>query len=237
MSDEISSQEKTNASSEQDPLKQIKSEFGRKQDNVMKELDSLKSQLSQIADTVIHAAAVKRNHEENREEDIDPVLDPKGYKESLKRNLKEELRSEMNQSLSAERERNNTLGLLVSQYPELQQSDSELTKTALNIYNNLSATEKASPSGYKVAVMQAAQEVGLLPINKRRNQVEASEDFTMSSSNSTARRPSQKAKENKIDDKTLEFARLLGRPVEDEKYIEKLKSTITNRKRSWSRFE
>ena len=215
-----------------DPIKQIKSEFGRKQDNVMNELNALKAQLGQIADTVIHAAAAKNKPEQD--ENIDPIVDPKGYKESIKK----ELRKEMDQSLGMERERNTVLSTLVSQYPELQRNDSELTQTALRIYNSLSASEKASPSGYKVAVMQAAQEVGVLPVNKRKQSQSESDDFTLSNSNTSVRqKPSERAKDEKIDDKTLEFAKLLGRPTSDPKYIDSLKKTITNRRKSWSRFE
>lgn len=216
-----------------DPIKQIKSEFGRKQDNVMNELNALKAQLGQIADTVIHAASTKNKPEQ--EDNIDPLMDPKGYKESIKK----ELRKEMDQSLGMERERNNVLSTLVSQYPELQSSSSELTQTALRIYNQLSNAEKNSPSGYKIAVMQAAQEVGVLPVNKRKqSQSESSDDFTLSNSNTSVRqKPSERAKNEKIDDKTLEFAKLLGRPTEDPKYIESLKKTITNRRKNWSRFE
>lgn len=216
-----------------DPIKQIKSEFGRKQDNVMNELNALKAQLGQIADTVIHAAAAKNKPEQD--ENIDPIVDPKGYKESIKK----ELRKEMDQSLGMERERNTVLSTLVSQYPELQSSNSELTQTALRIYNQLSNSEKNSPSGYKIAVMQAAQEVGVLPVNKRKqSQSESSDDFTLSNSNTSVRqKPSERAKSEKIDEKTLEFAQLLGRPTNDPKYIESLKKTITSRKRSWSKFE
>lgn len=220
------------SSEKPDPIKQIKSEFGRKQDNVMNELNALKAQLGQIADTVIHAAATKNKQAED--ESVDPIVDPKGYKESIKK----ELRREMDMSLSAERERNTVLSTLVSQYPELQRNDSELTQTALRIYNSLSASEKASPSGYKVAVMQAAQEVGVLPVNKRKQSQSESDDFTLSNSNTSVRqKPSERAKSEKIDEKTLEFAQLLGRPTNDPKYIESLKKTITSRKRSWSKFE
>lgn len=235
MSEDKSGESQSNAQSqEQDPIKQIKSEFGRKQDNVMNELNSLKSQLSQIADTVIQAAATKRSASESSEEMPDPVMDPKGYKEYMRK----ELRRDVDESLNAERERNTVLSSLVANYPELQSGSSELTQTALRIYNSLSPSEKASPSGYKIAVMQAAQEVGVLPANKRQKQSQGEEDFTLSSSSSTARqKPSQRAKEEKIDDKTLEFAKLLGRPVNDDKYIERLKTTISSRKRNWSRFE
>lgn len=235
MSEDKSGESQSNAQSqEQDPIKQIKSEFGRKQDNVMNELNSLKSQLSQIADTVIQAAATKRATSESSEEMPDPVMDPKGYKEYMRK----ELRRDVDESLNAERERNTVLSSLVANYPELQSGSSELTQTALRIYNSLSASEKASPSGYKIAVMQAAQEVGVLPMSKRQKQSQGDEDFTLSSSSSTARqKPSQRAKEEKIDDKTLEFAKLLGRPVNDDKYIERLKTTISSRKRSWSKFE
>lgn len=232
MSDDQSKEATSVDENQQDPIKQIKSEFGRKQENVMNELNALRSQLSQIADTVITAASAKNKQSE--EIDVDPIVDPKGYKESLKK----ELRKEMEQSLGAERERGTVLSTLVANYPELQQSNSELTKTALQIYNNLSPAERSSPSGYKIAVMQAAQEVGILPMSKRKQSSSEDSDFTMSASNSSVRtRPSQKAKEKELDEKTLAFAELIGRPVNDPKYQESLKKTVSGRKRSWQKFE
>lgn len=236
MSDENVNQGGDNSADQNDPIKQIKSEFGRKQDNVLNELNALKAQLGQITDTVISVAQTKRQEAaQSGEEFPDPVIDPKGYKEAIKR----ELRQEVNVSLSAERERTSTLSSLVSQYPELQDSNSELTQQALRIYNGLSAAEKQSAASYKLAVMQAAQEVGVLPVNKRqsKNNSQDSEDFTINSSSNSTRRPSQNRKEEKIDERTLEFARLLGRPVDDPKYMDNLKKTITTRKRSWSKFE
>jgi len=235
MSDEKPDSGSESASQEQDPIKQIKSEFGRKQDNVMNELNALKAQLGQIADTVISAAATKKQEANGGDDLPDPIMDPKGYKEALKR----ELRTELDSSISMERERNQTLSTLVSQYPELQQADSELTKTALNIYNQLSPREKQSPAAYRLAVVQAAQETGVLPVNKRsNNKPSGDEDFTISSSSSSnTRRANTNKKEEALDDRTLEFARLLGRPVDSPEYIKNLKSTVSKRKRSWSKFE
>jgi len=236
MSDEkVDGQDNSANNDAVDPIKQIKSEFGRKQDNVMNELNALKAQLGQIADTVITAAATKRQSSED-ESMPDPVMDPKGYRDHLKKDL----RREVDASLNSERERNQTLASLVSQYPELQDGNSELTQQALRIYQGLSNSEKQSPSAYKLAVMQAAQEVGVLPANKRQSKKQEADDesFTMNSGGSSnARRPSQNRKEEKLDERTLEFARALGRPVDDPKYMESLKKTVSSRKRSWSKFE
>lgn len=86
-----------------------------------------------------------------------------------------------------------TLASLVAEFPELNQGDSDLAKRAVEIYNALPEDERATPMAYKVAVKDAALELGVKP-KSRRAKSEA-DDFSLSSSKSAARPP----KKNEVD--------------------------------------
>lgn len=207
-------------------LKNLKSEFSRKQENVSKELEQIKAMLGNLAQPQRQQAA-----EPN--EIPDPVLDPKGYKEYLKKEVLQETSQIVNQN----NQRQSQLASLVQSYPELQDSNSELTKKAVENYSRLSNEEKMSPRSYQFAVQDAAAELGVLPVSKRQNNKnnDGDDSFTANSGAYSSNKPSQKQNRNsdKIDDATLAFAQAIGKDVNDPKYIESLKKH-TNRK-NWNR--
>lgn len=212
----------------EDAYKNIKAEFERKQANTLAELESIKSQLSQVADTVLASAADRRS--QANEDAPDPVLDPKGYREFLRN----ETRREIEAAQATQAQKSNILSSLAMQYPELTDQSSELSQEAVKIYARMSKSEQANPNSFKSAILEAASSVGVLPVNKRKQNPQGSDDFTINSSSSGSPRGNSKQKDAKLDEATVEFARLLGRPVDDPKYIEKLKSTA--QRKSWSKY-
>lgn len=222
------SQEAGQSDSQDDVIKNLKAEMSRKQDNLLQELSDLKKQLASVNDVVIQSSVKSQPAQQSDAAIPDPVLDPEKYRDYIR----SEMRREMEDTLAVQNQRQAQLNSLVSQYPELQDSSSDLTKKAIEIYNGLSAAEKNMPSSYKLAVSAAAQDLGVMPVNKRKAPQDQ-EDFTINSSSASSPRRPQQRKEEKLDDATVEFARLLGRPVDDPKYLEKLKSTA--QRKAWSK--
>lgn len=127
---------------------------------------------------------------------------------------------------------NTTVAQLQNEYPEFQKNDSELTKRTLEIYNTLSANEKNTGRGIKSAAREAAAELGIVTASRRtRNNTD---DFSVGSSGSSNRQQAKKA-DAKIDQASIEFARLLGQPVDDPKYIERLKKS--NNRKNYGKYE
>ena len=213
---------------QQDELKNLKAEFSRKQENVVSELAQIKQMLAQ-------QAQVQQRHQKVEPDEIpDPILDPKAYKDYIKREVLQETTNVMQNNNT----RNAQLSALVTQYPELHDGNSELTKRAVEMYNGLSDYEKQSPNAYKFAVQDAASDLGVLAMNKRpkqnNNQNEDDESFTTNSGSYGSNRPSkQKKQDDKIDDATLAFAQAIGKDIKDPKYLESLKKH-TSRK-SWNK--
>lgn len=214
-----------------DPIKNLKHEFGRKQDNVISELTALKQQLAELSQNIVKpSVGIKAKNQNDSDEMPDPIIDPKAYKDYIKR----EISQEMGQSINNNNQRQQQLSTLVQQFPELQDGNADLTKKAVEYYNKLSNEEKMSPNAYKYAVNDAALDLGVLPMSKRPRNEQDDESFTGASS-SNVRRPSQKNKQadEKIDPATLAFAQAIGKDVNDPKYIESLKK-YTSRK-NWSK--
>lgn len=226
MADENQTNEQGNqAPNVDETLKNLKSEFSRKQENVSRELEQIKAMLGNLAQPQRQQAAEST-------ETPDPVLDPKGYKEYLKKEVLQETSQIVNQN----NQRQSQLASLVQSYPELQDSNSELTKKAVENYSRLSNEEKMSPRAYQFAVQDAAAELGVLAMSKRQNnkQNDGDDSFTANSGSYSSNKPSKQNKSNdKIDDATIAFAQAIGKDTSDPKYIESLKKHIT--RKNWNR--
>lgn len=227
MADENQTNEQGNqAPNVDETLKNLKSEFFRKQENVSRELEQIKAMLGNLAQPQRQQAAEST-------ETPDPVLDPKGYKEYLKKEVLQETSQIVNQN----NQRQSQLASLVQSYPELQDSNSELTKKAVENYSRLSNEEKMSPRAYQFAVQDAAAELGVLAMSKRQNnkQNDGDDSFTGNSGSYSSNKPNQKQSRNndKIDDATLAFAQAIGKDINDPKYIESLKKHT--KRGNWNR--
>jgi hypothetical protein len=213
-------------------LKNLKSEFARKQDLVGKELEQIKNMLGGLTQ---QQQAANQRHKVVDDADIpDPILNPKAYKDYLKN----EIMQETSQALNQNNQRQGQLSALVQNYPELQDANAELTKKAVENYSRLSNEEKMSPNAYRFAVQDAAAELGVLAMSKRSNNKndDDGDSFTTNSGSYNSNKPSSKQNRNseKIDEATLAFAQAIGKDTSDPKYIESLKKIKAERK-NWNR--
>jgi hypothetical protein len=231
MADENQAIEQGNqAPSVDETLKNLKSEFSRKQENVSKELEQIKNMLGGLAN---QQQAAQQRHKVDEADIPDPILNPKGYKEYLK----QEIMQETSQALNQNNQRQSQLSALVQNYPELQDGNSDLTKKAVENYSRLSSEEKMSPNAYKFAVQDAAAELGVLAMSKRQNNKNGDDDsFTTNSGSYSSNKPSSKQNRSseKIDEATLAFAQAIGKDTSDPKYIETLKK-IKGERKNWNR--
>jgi hypothetical protein len=218
-----------------DPTQNIKAEFGRKIGNLESEVSKL-AQTNQQLLAHIQQMAVTNKPAEPAKEDIEDLWykDPRKAAAAIKNEAKREISEEMNRSSQAQAKQTQTLSQLVREYPELNDDSNPLTKKAVEIYQSMPEDEKSSPMAYKLAVKEAASELSVKPISKRSQ--EESDSYSVSGNSGSSYSPAntRKKKEDDIDQKTLEFAKLLGRPVDDPAYREKLKNLS---KRKWSKYE
>ena len=223
--------ESQDMSNQQDDLRNLKAEMQRKTSNLDDKLAQLNQKLQQL-DLLGNNVQMQQPKQDNRP---DPIMEPEAYEAYMERKLE----AKMSQRLEAQQRQQADIAGLVNNFPELQDSNSELTQQAISIYNNLSPQEKQAPGAYKLAVQSAALELGILPKNKRqtaqneRSARDESDDIGARTSNTS--RPPQKGGKTKIDDATLAFAQALGKDINDSKYLERLQKSAS--RDTWGKFK
>ena len=202
-----------------DLIKNLKSEMDRKLTNFQETLrsttEALTAKLETLAPARVPAAPTKKSFRDKFYEDEDAAVE----------DLKAEIRQEMMGTLDERSRHTETISRLYNEFPELADGEAPLTKEAVKIFKNLSKDEQKNPNAYRVAVLEAATELGVQPMKKRKPK--ETDDFTGGSGQGGS------SKRNAVASDTLEFARAMGLDVEDPKVVDRLK---THSKRSYSTY-
>jgi hypothetical protein len=239
MADETTSSGGAPAANTEDPIKQVKSEFSRKTDNIASQLSQQQAKIDQIMNAVIAQQQAMARPAPTAEKDIDPIDDPKGFAKKIAadaaRTATEQVMQYSQSQSQQQASQQQVLNALVQDYPELNDRSSELFIKAQEIQATMSAEERYNPTAIRAAVREAAGEVGLLPMKKRTNKGNV-DDFTVDSSGSspnTAQR--RQAKETELAPETLAFAEAIGMNINDPKYLASLKKV--NQRKNWGKFK
>lgn len=226
----------------QDPVKQLKSEFSRKLENINAILEAQNKQSQDLLNILV--AQQSRSSEaskESKEDDgisEDLVLsDPKEYARRVTEKAVREAKSAMDKDRQAsnrvQQQEASALAALRADYPELNDSNSELARKAIEIYNKIGSSGELA---VKASVREAAADLGLVPVKKR--QSNNADDFSMSGGSSMSEGNSRSGdrgrSKKKVSEATLEFARLLGRDVDDPKVKARLEKAAE--RRNWKRY-
>lgn len=216
-------------SSEDGRIKNLQAEMNRKTSNLDSKLEQINQQLQQLS---LLGNNIQTPQNINTNTRPDPMLEPEAYE----RYIEQKMEARLNDRFSIQQKQQSEIAGLVSNFPELSDGSSELSQAAVRAYNNLSPQEKAAPGAYKLAVQGAALELGILPKSKRsensKPKSNESDDIGARGSNE-GRNSGSRNKSQKLDDSTLEFARLLGKDVNDPKYVERLQKAATRTR--WSK--
>ena len=222
----------------QDPIKQLKGEFARKMANSEKELQKLASTNAQLLAGL--SAIEQRLAPKPKEQEVEE-LDPYSpdFVEKVTAKAASAAVNAVNKVNSTEQARQQVIGQLVQQYPELTDNSSKLHQRAVQIFDSMSPEERATAAGYRAAVLQAANEEEIKPMSKRkRASEEDDESFTMSSSSSRGASDGSRdrnKKTTKLSEATKEFAKLMGLNMNDEKQVKSLEKRAQRTK--WNRYE
>lgn len=209
-------------------FKNLQAEMNRKTSNLDSKLEQINQQLQQLS---LLGNNVSSNKPEPTPEIPDAILNPREYTDYIRKEVQRDTKSMM----EAQQRQQSEIAGLVSNFPELSDGSSELSQAAVRAYNNLSPQEKGMPGAYKLAVQGAALDLGILPKSKRAesNKSKSNESDDIGARSSNEGRNNSKNKSQKLDDSTLEFARLLGKDVNDPKYVERLQKAATRTR--WSK--
>jgi hypothetical protein len=219
--------EGTAAAAPVEEIKNLKAEMNRKMGN----LEQTNAQLLKQLETML--ASTKPAPSPEPKKNVSVFEDEEGYARRIKEETAAEIRAEMAKEKNAMAKQQTIISSLVTEFPELNQGDSTLTKKAVELYNGMADDEKASPVAYKAAVNQAALELGIKPKSKR--SADDSDDYVFSGSGTSE--PAQrkrKASDSELDPRTEQFAQLVGLELTKE-----VKERLTKKhgRKSYSRWE
>lgn len=218
----------------EDPIKNLKAEFDRKLDskigNLEKSNQALMAQLqaiSSVNQTPKEPAAPKKQIKDiwydNPEEAAQVVVN-----EATSR-----MRHDLQVERQAEQKKQTVIQSLYREYPELQDFDHPMTLKAVELFDKLPDEEKSHPMAYRLAVKEAAEELDIKPKAKRKK--DDNEDFSLSTSGTDREGRKGSRRSDRLDEKTIDFARLVGLDVDDDKVMESLKGRA--KRTNWNRWE
>jgi hypothetical protein len=119
--------------------------------------------------------------------------------------------------LKSERELNTTVYNMAQEYPEIQ-TDPQIQKAVREAQATLPENMRDTALGLETAILKAASKAGLMPKSKRSAPVD--DDIYVAPRGSGEQRKSSRSQ--KVDQRTLEFAELLGRDIEDPQVLKGL---------------
>lgn len=208
-----------------DPIVNLKAEFSRKFESVNNALaaqnQQLQAQLSQILSTM----TAKQTESAGGQEKLSDLIynDPEKAASIIEQNVSTKAANTAVAAVADYQARQSALANLATQYPELSDSSSELSKKAVETYNALPARLKDTAEGYRMAIRDAAADLGILTASKREKKNDSSNDDFTVGGNNAARKSPVKSREGELSNSTLEIAKLMGLNTEDPKVMARLK--------------
>lgn len=236
MSDENTPQE--------DPNQNLKAEFNRKIENVYKANQDLAAQNEQLnakLDALLNSVSTQQNKANESDMEDLKYTDPDKYIELKMQEVEGRVEKKITQANEVQVKKSQTLTKLASDYPEINDQNSDLYKRAIELAGNYDSKFVDSPEGIQLLVREAATELGILPKGKRAKEEEEG-DTDMSefiggggsgSGSGGDRKP--KTKGDDLDPKTIVAAKLMGLDTNDPKVIERLKARA--KRTRWTKYE
>lgn len=201
-----------------DRLANMQAEFNRKLSNTNEQIAALLTELR----------ANKKPVETIPTKKVSVFDDEEAFSRDVEERATARIRAELERKEAAAAKAQGVIQSIVSEYPEVNDDSSALMSRAKEIFGAYSDEYKSSPLAMKAAVTEAASELGVRPRSKRGA---GSDNFTVSSSSSSSR---QSGGRGELNDKTLEFAQIMGLDVSKKEVRERL---TARSKRNFTRYE
>lgn len=212
-------------------LKNIKSEFSRKMENMSTVLEQQNKQIEALLGQMQSKNATVT---ESVDENIGDLIyqDPNAAINKIVDKVTKQVDSR-NQTLVAAQ---NTVSRLQGEYPELADQRTNAYKVAEKYYDQLPSNLKGTAEGAEIALMRAVREEGLIPKSKR-ERVNGEDDFSLDGTGARKANNGKPArgKATEIDPATLGFAQLMGKNIKDPKYVERLKKEAS--RDNWNKWQ
>lgn len=222
-----------------DPFNNIKQEFGRKLGNVESKVEDLAKANQALLAMLQQTISSPRQEVVNStttEDDLEELWykDPAAAARKIEERATKAIEAKLAKAQEQQSRQNATIQALVRDYPELNDESHPLTKKAIEIYMSMDDADKVSPAAYRLAVKEAAYELGVKPLKKRTD--DEIDSFSVSSSLGSSRGSSRRGSgKEELDPKTIAFAQMMGLDVTNPKTIESLKQRA--KRSNWNKFQ
>ncbi len=144
-------------------------------------------------------------------EEEENLYDPKRLAAKMDRDFD----TKLDNKLRAERAKDLMIYNLAQDYPEIQ-TDNKIRQAVLEAQKQIPESLRDTADGYEMAVLKAVSKAGLVPKSKRQT---VDDDSSFSPRSGANSRPKAR---NKVSEKTLMVAQLLGRDISDETVLKGL---------------
>ncbi len=212
-----------------DPLTNFKAEQSRKYDNINQQLQSLTAANAVLVEKLTQLAPPAARRTE-ASEDLSSIMysDPAKYAQIIEDRAESRIMEKLSAKDQAQGRLNSVMAELHTDFPELNDPNNDLTKKAGEIFARLSDEEKKSSLALKLAVKDAATELGVKPKRMRPN-----EDF-MDGGTSSSGAGRERKKNDKIDPITEFWGEELGLDMKDPAVRARLQARS---ERKWEKYQ
>lgn len=216
----------------EDPIKNLKAEYSRKLENVNNELVQQRVAMEQILNAINSRQAAPAQPQAKLSDLV--YNDPERAAEIIEARAVEKATQIVDSRMKQTQAAQAVITKMASDYPELNDEASELRLQALSIYAKLDQSTKNSPEGYRIAIREAAAELGVLPASKRAKKTSNADDFSMPATGAAGAKNRQ-ARQPELDSNTLALAEAMNLNIKDPKIVDRLKQRA--QRKNWNRYE
>ena len=228
----------------EDRLKNLQSEYSRKLANMNDQIAAQNQQLAEIANMIASSRQPAPSQAPAGKALKDLVYDdPDAFVEQVvtraARVADEAAGRRIDSVVQTNTAAQTAIAEVQSRYPEFMQPNSEVAKRAVEIAQGQAKELKGTAHGAKMAMLEAASELGLVPVSKRAPAREGEgDDFSLSGQANGSRgsgRPRSRDPKSEISDTAKHLAELLGVDLNDPKRLEGLEKA--SKRKSWNRYQ
>lgn len=223
------SEEANTPQGDQEPIKQLKSEFERKLSNSEAKINELMSSSQALMAKLDSLSSALQPAPATPTQDLSALAysDPEAYANAIAARVNQDVDKRLEQRIGAMNQTQGHMNRLYNEFPELADEANPLTKKALEFYGAYTKSEQSNANSLRLAVLEAATDLGIKPKSKR------PEEEPMGSG-SYGRGGGPAKKSNKLGGKVEEIATLLGLNPADPKVKESL---IRRQQRDFSKYK
>jgi hypothetical protein len=190
----MSDEENSVPSPEQDQFKNLKAEMDRKLDNLAAQNAQLQQFLASLNQPAPAAQAPTKK--------VSVFEDEEAYAKRVADETEARIMKRLDSQAAETNKKQAQIQNLVNDYPELSDSNSEMARKAVEIYNSMTAEEQNSTTAYRAAVKEAAADLGLKPKAKRTT---GDDGFTLGGGGTTPRAPKKETLNPDLVDLAAKF--------------------------------